>query len=90
MSTATTDSDPRNLIINFLAPELTDEHLRELFGPFGRLTRVKVVYDRNTKRSCCYGFVKFELLESAQAAIQAMNGTVVYGRRLRVGMVCKS
>ena len=67
------DSQP-SLRISNLTEEARDTDLRDLFGRFGRVTRVNVVYDRNTGRSRGYAYVNFSMRSEAQAAIDALNG----------------
>ncbi len=63
----------------------TDDHgLHEAFAPHGEITEAKVINDRDTGRSRGFGFVTFADAASADAAIEAMNGTDLDGRSLRV------
>lgn len=63
----------------------TDDHgLREAFEAHGEVTEAKVINDRETGRSRGFGFVTFASEASAQAAMQAMDGTMLDGRTVRV------
>jgi RNA recognition motif-containing protein len=64
----------------------TDENaLTAAFGADGRqVVSVKIMVDRDTGRSRGFGFVEMASDQDAQAAIQAMNGTDLDGRKLRV------
>jgi len=62
----------------------TQESLREAFAHLGQVTDVHVVMDRDTGRSRGFAFVTMGNTQEAAAAIQAMNGTNLEGRALRV------
>ena len=79
-------SPSANLIINFLPQEMGESQLRQLFSEFGPIQRVKIVMDRRHNRSMGYGFVRFFTVDAATAAIAAVNGRSIGGRRLRVAV----
>ncbi|OHD19877.1 MAG: RNA-binding protein [Spirochaetes bacterium GWB1_59_5] len=62
----------------------TEDSLRELFGQFGGVSSVAVIMDRATGRAKGFGFVEMESDQSAQAAIQKLDGQEYEGRKLRV------
>jgi len=72
--------DPTKLIVNYLPSSVTSASLKDLFAPFGTVEEANVVLDRVTKLSRSYGFVKFSTEESAQHAIDALNGKVLEGQ----------
>jgi len=69
--------DPTKLIVNFLPATVTSVSLKELFAPYGTVEEANVVADRITKVSRGYGFVKYSTEESAQRAIEMMDGKVI-------------
>ena len=73
-----------NLFIYHMPPDFTDQDLQATFAPYGALLSVKVFRDKNTGESKCFGFASYADPTSAQAAIQALNGFQVRGKRLRV------
>jgi len=80
MSTEAVDEsavDPTKLIVNYLPPSVTSAVLKELFATYGTVEDANVVCDRMTKASLGYGFVKFSSEESAQRAIEMMDGKVL-------------
>ncbi|KAJ2783202.1 hypothetical protein GGI15_002666 [Coemansia interrupta] len=68
--------------INF---ELTDEHIHQVFSEFGPVRSVSMSKDPASGRHKGYGFVEFEVPEAAALALEAMNGTVLGGRALKIG-----
>ncbi len=62
----------------------TEDELRELFQPFGKIDSVSLVTDRNTGRSRGFAFVEMPDDNEAAAAIKALNGKDTGGRPLTV------
>ncbi|MDY6942294.1 MAG: RNA-binding protein [Pseudomonadota bacterium] len=61
----------------------TEEELRDLFSAHGSVLSVKLVSDRETGRPRGFAFVEMES-DQADAAIDALNGSQLGGRSLRV------
>ena len=63
-------------------PYSTDRaELRAVFEQYGEVSSARVVTDRETGRSRGYGFVEMPNAEQAQAAIEALNGNEIGGRK---------
>lgn len=75
-----------NIYIGNLAWETTDEELKQAFVVFGEVTKAVVIKDRLTGRSRGFGFVEMSDEQSADKAIEAMNGADLKGRNLRVNV----
>ncbi|KAJ4461985.1 putative RNA-binding protein BRN1 [Paratrimastix pyriformis] len=73
-----------NCFIYHIPPEFTDNDLAAIFVPFGPLISAKIYTDKMTGLSRGFGFVSYELPESAQAAIANMNGFQIGNKRLKV------
>ncbi|XP_015793044.1 CUGBP Elav-like family member 2 isoform X1 [Tetranychus urticae] len=73
-----------NLFIYHLPAEFRDDDLAQIFAAFGRVLSSKVFIDKLTHLSKCFGFVSYDNVISAQAAIQAMNGFQIGAKRLKV------
>jgi len=74
----------KKLYIGNLPYTITESELRELFERHGTVSSVNVITDRETGRARGFAFVEFEDANGAQAAMQALDGTQVGGRTLRV------
>lgn len=80
-----TDPDAlRNLIVNYLPPLMNEAQVYELFGQFGKIESVKIIYDKITGESRGYGFVKYEFFFSATYAVSCLNRFEIGGKKLKV------
>lgn len=71
-----------NVFINYIPPEFNEQDLRDLCAPFGNIQASKIMINLDTGQSKCFGFVRFEKLEEAKAAIQGLNGKTIGTKRL--------
>lgn len=62
----------------------TGEDLAALFGEHGTVTSAKVITDRETGNSKCFGFVEMEDESEGMNAINALNETEFQGRKIVV------
>ncbi len=74
----------KNLFVGNMSFQTTEGELQSLFEPFGEITRIQVVTDRDTGRSRGFAFVEMANDEDAAKAIAALNGKEVNGRALNV------
>ena len=72
-----------NIYVGNLSWSTTDADLKSLFSQYGEVTSAHVIEDRATGRSRGFGFVAMDD-EGARKAIQAVNGTDLQGRTLKV------
>ena len=73
-----------DIYVGNLAYKTTDDDLRDLFSAHGEVTSARVVTDRISGQSKGFGFVEMPDRDSAQKAIEAINGQDCQGRALRV------
>ena len=74
----------KKLYVGNLTYDVTDGALEQMFAAHGTVQSAQVIMDRDTGRSKGFGFVEMSSDQEAQAAIQALNGAEVDGRRLTV------
>lgn len=81
-----------SVFVGDLSPEVDEPTLYNHFNKSfpGAVRQVKIMMDFTSKVSKGFGFVRFNNEESQQSALQKMNGSVLAGRPLRVGIANKS
>ncbi|XP_060176595.1 polyadenylate-binding protein 7-like isoform X2 [Lycium barbarum] len=77
-----------NVFIKNLSDTVDNLKLQEMFQKFGNILSCKVVTSEDGK-SKGYGFVQFGSEESASAAIEKLNGTMVVDKQMYVGKFVK-
>jgi cold-inducible RNA-binding protein len=73
-----------NIFVGNLDITATEEQLRELFAAHGNVESITIVRDRDTGEPRGMAFVEMTQATEAQAAISALNGTMVNGRAMNV------
>jgi RNA recognition motif-containing protein len=74
----------KRIYVGGLPYSATDSDLENLFAASGNVTSASVVTDRYTGQAKGFGFVEMETDSQADAAINALNGTMMGGRTLTV------
>ena len=72
------------LFVGGLPYSTTDQELQDLFASHGTVASAVVISDRETGRSKGFGFVEFDNADEAKAAIQALDGSELGGRKIIV------
>lgn len=72
-----------NIFVGNLPWSASEDELRDLFEAHGNVDSVRIITDRDTGRSRGFGFVEMDD-EGADEAIQALDGTEMGGRPLKV------
>ena len=62
---------------------LNDADLETLFSPFGHILSARVYIDKASGESKGFGFVSFQSVDAAEAAILSMNGFQIGTKRLK-------
>jgi len=89
-----------NVYVKNFGDNLPEEKLEEVFSKFGKITSYKLVKDgasdedggsgeEGIKRNKGFGFVSFQDSDSAQKAVEELNGTEMFGKTLYVGRAQK-
>jgi cold-inducible RNA-binding protein len=74
----------KSLFVGNMSFQTTENELRELFAPFGQVTRVHMAMDRETGRARGFAFIEMPNDAEAAAAMTALDGKEVGGRNLKV------
>ena len=70
-----------NIYVGTLPYSTTAEELQEVFAAFGEVSAARIVNDRETGRPKGFGFVDMPNDAEARAAIEALNGNDIGGRK---------
>ncbi|MCA0430233.1 MAG: RNA-binding protein [Bacteroidetes bacterium] len=73
-----------NIFVSNISFKVREQALSELFSQYGQVTNVRIIKDKETRRSKGYGFVEMENDSEAQNAINALNGTMHFERNIVV------
>jgi RNA recognition motif-containing protein len=74
----------RKLYVGNLPYSATEQSLRDAFAASGTVDSVSVITDRDTGQSKGFAFVEMASDREAQAATEALNGTTIDGRQIKV------
>lgn len=82
------DPNTTNLYLGNLSPKISEQQLMELFGRFGPLASIKIMWPRSEEeksrgRNC--GFVAYMSRKDAERALKALNGKDVMGYEMKLG-----
>jgi RNA recognition motif-containing protein len=72
------------IFVGSLPYKVEEADLKELFEAYGEVSSVKIITDSETGRSKGFGFIEMTDDESAQKAIDGLNGTEIGGRTIAV------
>lgn len=78
---------PMRLYVGSLHFNITEDMLRGIFEPFGRIEKIELMRDPETNRSKGYGFITFYDAEDAKKALDQLNGFELAGRPMKVNHV---
>jgi cold-inducible RNA-binding protein len=74
----------KSLFVGNMSFQTTEAELRELFAPFGQVTRIHMAMDRETGRARGFAFVEMPNDAEAAQAMTGLDGKEVGGRNLKV------
>ncbi|RLM48741.1 hypothetical protein C2845_PMPSC004508 [Panicum miliaceum] len=75
-----------NVFVKNLETSIDSKSLYDMFSSFGTILSCKVATDPSTGQSKGYGFVQYESEESAQDAINRLNGMLADDKKIFVGL----
>lgn len=74
----------KKLYVGNLAYSMEEATLQSLFEQYGSVASAALIKDRDTGRAKGFGFVEMDNDDEATAAIDALNGTEIEGRKIIV------
>ncbi|MEZ6194680.1 MAG: RNA-binding protein [Planctomycetota bacterium] len=80
------DMSEKKLYVGNITFSTTETDLENAFSAHGQVVSARVITDRETGRSRGFGFVEMSTPEEAQAAVDALDGTDLGGRNIRVNI----
>ncbi|CAN8260067.1 unnamed protein product [Cochlearia groenlandica] len=83
-STTSSASPSSKLFIGGLSSSVDEQSLKDAFSSFGKVSEVRIAYDKESGRSKGFGFVDFAEEDNALSAKHAMDGKGFLGRSLRI------
>ncbi|XJO73109.1 hypothetical protein BDV3_004134 [Batrachochytrium dendrobatidis] len=72
------------LFLGNLSFNVTEDEIRESFSQYGQLVSVRFPTDRDTGAFKGFGYVEYGDVETAQKAVEGLNGVEIAGRSLRL------
>ena len=72
------------LYIGNLPYRISEDQIKELFQDFGEVESVRIILDRETRKSRGFGFVEMPSDQAAEKAIEKLDQFNVMGRNLVV------
>jgi RNA recognition motif-containing protein len=73
-----------NIYVSNLGFNVTNDGLKEFFTPYGEVTSVQIITDRETGKSRGFGFVEMTDQDASLKAIGELNGSSVDDRVITV------
>lgn len=73
-----------NIYVGNLPYAITPDEVKGVFSAYGEVAAVRLVKDRETGRAKGFGFVEMHDDAQGKAAIEAMNGQEIGGRKVVV------
>jgi len=81
------EKGPMKLYVGNLHSNISEDMLKGIFEPFGRIQSIQLMKDQETDRSKGYGFITYMEAEDAKKAMEHLNGFELAGRDMKVGHV---
>lgn len=81
---ASSNSRGTQLIVNYLPSSMRESDFYQLFARVAPVKLCKLITDRHTGHSFCYGFVEYHSKDDAVKAIEKYNGYKIEHKKLKV------
>ncbi len=73
-----------NIYVGNLAPEVTEDELRQEFAAFGQVATINIIKDKYSGRSRGFACVEMSVVSEGQAAVAGLKGKTFKERTLDV------
>lgn len=71
------------IFVGNIAVFCSEADLHAHFTTCGEIAEIRLARSEDMSKHLSYGFIRYSLIQSAQLAIQTMNGTILCGRPLK-------
>ena len=75
-----------NIYVGNLPFEAKEDDLRKVFEAYGEVEAVNIIKDRFSGKSRGFAFVEMPTEDEAKAAIEAIDGSYLNGREIKVNI----
>ncbi|MBO8182441.1 MAG: RNA-binding protein [Archaeoglobus sp.] len=75
-----------NIYVGNLPFEAKEDDLRKVFEAYGEVESVNIIKDRFSGKSRGFAFVEMPTEDEAKAAIEAIDGSYLNGREIKVNV----
>jgi ribosomal protein S21 len=83
-TTQSSSGASQKFFVGNLAPQTTEDDLRQLFSGIGNISSIALVTDNHTNRCKGFAFVEMTVGEDSRQVISVLNGRVLHSRTIRV------
>jgi RNA recognition motif-containing protein len=73
-----------NIYVSNLSLSVQSEDLKKQFSPYGEVSLINIIMDKNTNRNRGFAFVGMRSKQAAEKAIRELDGIVIDGRSIKV------
>lgn len=73
-----------DIFVAKLGYDISENQLREAFSAYGEVTSVKIIMDKFTGRSKCFGFLEMPNQSEAERAIKELNRSIMDSQVIQV------
>lgn len=82
-----TDTEKGVIYVGRIPHGLYEPQMREYFGQFGTITRIRISRNKRTGKSKHFGFIEFRSREVSKIVCEAMDNYLLFGHLLQVKMM---
>ncbi|MFM2102022.1 MAG: putative RNA-binding protein rbpD [Bacteroidota bacterium] len=75
---------PMNIFVSNISFKVREQSLKDLFSQYGEVSNVRIIRDKESRRSKGYGFIEMPDDKQGETAIEALNGFEHFERKLVV------